>query len=70
MEVPENVIQWALGILLQGHPGFDATALILGAALLLLGERKSFGRVVLAIGLVLLFGGHLMIHITVPGGPS
>ncbi|MFC1412930.1 hypothetical protein ACEZCY_28475 [Streptacidiphilus sp. N1-12] len=69
MEVSE-FIQYALGFLVQGSPGVDLVAVALGALLLMGGKGKSFGLLVLAIGLVLVFGGHLVIHITVPGGPA
>ncbi|MHA6762557.1 hypothetical protein [Streptacidiphilus sp. PAMC 29251] len=71
MEVSEKVTQWMFSMLLQSHPRLDLSALLLaGVMLFAFGERRSFGRLVLAFGLVLLFGGHLAIRITMPNGPS
>ena len=68
----EKLLDMVLDLLIQGHPGMDLSAALLGFLLIytLRGEHASFGRLVLAIGLMLFFGGHLMIHITMPGGPA
>jgi hypothetical protein len=71
METSEKLTQWILGLVLQGHPGTDVSGLLLGVVLLFaFGERRSLGRVVLAIGLVMLFAGHLAVRITMPGSPA
>ncbi|MFC5906181.1 hypothetical protein [Streptacidiphilus monticola] len=68
MEVPSKLAEWVLDLLLQLNPGLDATAVLVALlALAFRGESRSFGRLVLAIGLVLFVTGHLALRITLPG---
>lgn len=69
MEIRDRLFEWLTGLLFQ-NIGVQ-TSLVLVALVALLvprdRDRRSVSSVILAIGMVMFFGGHLVLRITLPG---
>jgi hypothetical protein len=71
MEVQGKLFDWLLELLLQ-NTGIDTGVMLVALIALLLPreQRRSPVGVILAIGMVMFFGGHLVLRITVPGSTT
>ncbi|MEZ0069009.1 hypothetical protein ABIA32_005050 [Streptacidiphilus sp. MAP12-20] len=69
MDLREKLFDWLLSLLFQ-NTGVETSLILVGLVLLLAPrerERRSPVGVILAIGMVMVFGGHLVLRITIPG---
>jgi hypothetical protein len=67
MEVKEKLFDWLVELLFRSA-GANTTMIVLGLVILIYPrKRRSALDAILAIGLVMVFGGHLMLRISVPG---
>ncbi|WP_037608113.1 hypothetical protein [Streptacidiphilus rugosus] len=71
MEVQGKLFDWLLELLLQ-NAGVDTGVMLVAMIALLCPreQRRSPVGVILALGLVMFFGGHLVLRITVPGSST
>jgi multisubunit Na+/H+ antiporter MnhF subunit len=67
MEVRGKLFDWLLELMFR-NAGVNTTVIVVCLVTLIYPrERRSALDAILAIGLVMFFGGHLMLRITVPG---
>jgi hypothetical protein len=71
MEVQGKLYDWLLGLVLQ-NTGVDTGVMLIALVALLYPreQRRSPVGVILAIGMVMFFGGHLVLRITIPGSST
>jgi predicted membrane protein len=67
MEIRDRLFEWLTGLLFQNIGVQTSLVLVALVALLVPRERRSLSSVILAIGMVMFFGGHLVLRITLPG---
>ncbi|MEY9843836.1 hypothetical protein [Streptacidiphilus sp. MAP5-3] len=67
MEIRDRLFEWLTGLLFQNVGVQTSLVLVALVALLVPRDRRSVSSVILAIGMVMFFGGHLVLRITLPG---